>query len=204
MIVELTFGRCQNSKTVRCFLPGLSYLKGNAWVPAMWYGSTKNFEMFFPIPYQKLSTGIWLLQPVQFYARKTAYGPKKTLFLRCLREISPKLPLEWNSPKLWKLWATFFLLGIQKNINQKFSVEAVELLRSTTQGSFFWDKIPERLNVTFIDISQRPKKLCSHHTNSRTNEKRCSLHRVKEVSIHEGRHYRRLFQVVGLLLTEFK
>ena len=98
VMVEVTFGRCQNSKTVTCLRPGFSSLKRDVWVPQREMTRPKiSGRSFLETLPKTWHWQFFWFQSVQFWARESARGPKKALFLRWdklgslgLRGISPK------------------------------------------------------------------------------------------------------------------
>ena len=79
-----------------------------------------------------------------------------------------------------------FLLSIQKTLFQNFRSSRFGW---TIQKSFFRDKNPGRLHVTFFDFPQRPKVGSIILLTIENMEKRHAVRHVQEVSVPDERHH---------------
>ena len=158
VMVELTPGRCKDSKTIPYFFPGFSSMKKGRFgsCNSKWFSQKNSKEVFLWIPYQKRSTQPFLFQFVKFCAQETARGPKKILFLKWTWvEVST-----WDfsavkhcSHKPSKFDATFSIgfHSIQKKL--KFFGWAAPEARPKT--SFFRDENPKRFFLFSLRNGQK-------------------------------------------------
>ena len=153
MMVALTFADAKIQNQSRTFFQDF-----DPWKETLRFRNSKWLDQkfrkeIFRIPYQKLDAQNFLIQSVQFCARETACGPEQTLFWDGMGwtwvagstcDISPTLNTTTTN---LENFMPSFLLGAQKKLFQNFRSTRFGW---TTQESFFRDKNPGRLRVTFF------------------------------------------------------